>query len=225
MQDASYVRLLVIPGARTLPIMPAATTDLSPDAASREPVVLVTAFGPFDGRGVNGSESIARDLDHRLIDGYRVYTLVMPVAWGQPAQDLPIALARLHPHLLLGLGEGYPGKVTVECVGRNRAGAHTDALNRLAATSVLDAAGPAERNATLLFDASWFPRSLVPVERSTDAGDYLCNACLYTALGSTTVRCGFVHVPPQGQVPDAQYAPGLVAIISTLISRNLADHP
>jgi len=210
----------------TLPLMPAATTDpVQEGAPVAEPIVLITAFGPFAGRGVNGSESVASQLDQHLIAGYRVRTLVMPVVWGQPAHDLPPALARWHPHLLLGLGEGYPGTVTVEGVGRNCAGAEPDALDRLAPAAVLEASGPAQRTATLLFDDAWFPMAPVPVQRSTDAGDYLCNACLYTALGSTTVRCGFVHVPPQGLVPDAQYTPALVAIITTLISKNLADHP
>jgi len=225
-QDASDLPLRVISAAFTLPVMPAATTDASPDAdTTPEPVVLITAYGPFEGREVNGSETIARQLDQQLIHGYRVCILVMPVLWGQPARDLPPMLARLRPHLVLGLGEGGPDTVVVECIGRNRAGTQADAQHRFAPGPVLDTAGPTERTATLRYDAGWFPLSPAPVVRSTDAGDYLCNACLYTALGSTAARCGFVHVPPQGQRPDAQYAPGLVAIIRTLISHNLADHP
>jgi hypothetical protein len=90
-------------------------------ANAAEPVILVTAFQPFAGRGVNGSATVAQRLAGEIIAGCRVAVLVMPVRWGEPARQLPAAVARLQPRLLLGLGEGDPGLVSVERVGANLA--------------------------------------------------------------------------------------------------------
>jgi pyroglutamyl-peptidase len=220
-RGATWLLLVIAMGA--LGLEAAEDADALPAAA--EPVILLTAFGPFAGRGVNGSESVAKHLDGELISGYRVHALVMPVVWGQPGHDLPPALQRLHPRLVIGLGEGYPGKVTVESIGRNRAGGELDAGNQHAPSPLLEPQGPPQRTATLLFDSSWFPMPRIPVARSSDAGDYLCNACLYTALGATTARCGFVHLPPQGDTPDADYAQPLLGILRTLIEKNLHSLP
>jgi pyroglutamyl-peptidase len=190
---------------------------------SAEPVVLLTAFGPFDGRGVNGSATIAHRLDGTLIAGARISILVLPVRWGEPERRLPAEVERLKPVALLGLGEGRPGlTVYVERMGANVARALPDVGGALPPQAILDATAPASRPVRLRFDPSWFTDAAFLVTDSHDAGGYLCNEMLFTALGQSVSTCGFVHVPPQGDEPDDRYSEHLVPIVRDLIAHNLA---
>lgn len=188
-----------------------------------EPIVLLTAFGPFDGRGVNGSATVAHRLDGTLIAGARISILVLPVRWGEPERRLPAEVERLKPVVLLGLGEGRPGRtVYVERVGANVARAVPDVGGVLPAQAILDAAAPASRPVRIRFDPSWFTAAAFQVADSHDAGGYLCNELLFTALGQPVSTCGFVHLPPQGEESDALYSDQLVPIVRALIAHNLA---
>ena len=190
-------------------------------ASTAEPVILVTAFQPFAGRGANGSATVAQRLAGEVIAGCRVTVLVMPVRWGEPARQLPAAVARLQPRLLLGLGEGYPGLVSVERVGANLARPIRDEGQALPPAAQLEPDGPATRAARLDFAAGWFGATAIPVRVGDDAGGYLCNELLYRALGQPVGRCGFVHLPPQDGVADAAYAAPLLPVVRELIARNL----
>ncbi len=191
-------------------------------ARAAEPVILVTAFQPFAGRGVNGSATVAQRLAGEIIAGGRVTVLVMPVRWGEPARQLPAAVARLQPRLLLGLGEGYAGLVTVERMGANLARPIPDEGQALPTAAQLEPAGPATRPARLDFAPEWFSAAALPVRASADAGGYLCNELLYRALGEPVQRCGFMHLPPQAAVSDDAYAAALVPLVRIIIERNLA---
>jgi pyrrolidone-carboxylate peptidase len=184
------------------------------------PIVLVTAFGPFDGRGVNGSATLARRLEGVEVGGAVVRTAILPVRWGEPQSRVPALVDQLKPTLLIGLGEGYPNRIAVETTARNRAeGPDVDGHAPTAVS--LEPTGPAERKFRLKFDAAWFTASAVPVGTSDDAGTYLCNDLLYTALGQQLERVGFVHVPPQGAMADDAYAAVCLPAIKTMIARNL----
>jgi pyrrolidone-carboxylate peptidase len=193
-------------------------------ADTTAPIVLVTAYGPFDGRGINGSATLAKRLEGLSLAGAMVRTAVLPVVWGEPQARLPRLVAELKPVLLLGLGEGYPGRVVVERVGRNRA-AGPDVAGHAPPAAAIEADGPAERRATLAFDAAWFTASPLPVSSSEDAGTYLCNALLYSALAQPVAKIGFAHLPPQGTTPDDEYCAASLPAVRALIERNLEPKP
>lgn len=189
---------------------------------SVEPIILLTAFAPFDGRGVNGSATIAHRLDGAQIGGARIAILIIPVRWGEPERQLPAAVDRLKPVALLGLGEGLPGHtVYVEQVGANLARHYPDVDGVLPPQAVLNGTGPPSRPVRFRFEPSWFTDPAIQVMASQDAGGYLCNEMLFTALGQPVSTCGFVHLPPQGDVPDVLYSDHLVPIVRDLIAHNV----
>ena len=177
--------------------------------------IVLTGFSAFAGRGVNGSETIARRLDGTLIAGATVSVRILAVRWGEPERVLP-ALAASRPRLLLGLGEGFPGRIAVERIGHNRAG-HPDEDGIPPPARLGD--GPASRTARFAFDPAWFHAAPLPVVASDDAGAYLCNAWLWHASALDLPAVGFVHLPPQGDTPDDGYAAGVEPIIRALIAR------
>ncbi len=82
------------------------------------PVVLITAFKPFNNRGVNGSETVAEVL-RAGVPGVQLKVVVLDVVWGEPTAKLPPLIKEHRPRVLIGLGEGFPGAVRVERVARN----------------------------------------------------------------------------------------------------------
>jgi pyroglutamyl-peptidase len=188
-------------------------------AVEGEAIVLLTGFGPFAGRGVNGSQTVVESLDGHELGGVRIVVTVLPVRWGEPERQLPPLVERWQPRLLLCLGEGRPGVVAVEGLGHNRA-AHPDEAGVSAPADL--GPGPASRASRLRFDPAWFSDSSVPVVTSQDAGSYLCNATFYHALALPVDRVGFVHLPPQGATPDAAYQALCTPIIRRLIAENLS---
>jgi pyroglutamyl-peptidase len=194
----------------------AAAADMQPSA----PTVVVTAFGKFAGRTINGSETVAKRLDGITIDGARIVVKVLPVRWGAPEATVPDLVKAEHPVLLLGLGEGHPGKITCESTARNAAG-YPDELGE-PPPSTLDASGPATRAARIAFDPAWFADANIPVVSSDDAGTYLCNNMLYVASAQAVTRVGFVHLPPQGDTADDDYCALCLPVVKGVIAHNLA---
>jgi pyrrolidone-carboxylate peptidase len=183
-------------------------------AAGADPVVLITAFGPFDGRGVNGSETVGRALIAQGIPGVELHLVVMPVGWNEPLKRLPPAVEQFHPQVLIGLGEGLGG-IQVEQIGLNLSyGVDVYGVQRLY-RRILSGTED-KRQSTLLFDAA-------RVSRSYDAGMYLCNASLYISLGLGVPRTGFVHLTPQGSADAPTYIATFLPIIRELVLRNVTD--
>jgi pyroglutamyl-peptidase len=202
-------------------VMVLASSCLAQAQDGEGPVVLVTAFGAFAGRTVNGSATVAKALDGTVIAGATVRTLILPVCWGEPERRVPEAITLRKPILVLGLGEGEPGRVAVERFGSNRA--HGVDQAGAAAPVLLDARGLQWRELTLRFDPGWCRGAPIRVVRSVDAGDFLCNDLCYLLAGRTAPRCGFIHVPPQGAKPAGDYASALVPVITAIVAGNLAD--
>lgn len=190
-------------------------------AEPARPVVLVTAFAPFAGRAVNGSATIAAGLEGVEVGGAVIRTAVMPVRWGEPGRTIPGLVDAHHPVVLLGLGEGHPGTVTVEREAANLAIRAPDTDGKPPASPRLEAGGPPSRAARFHLDQAWFPMPPVPVVPSDDAGGYLCNQALWTISGTRVAVAGFVHVPPQGDEPADAYRARLLPIVRELIIRNL----
>lgn len=183
------------------------------------PVVLITAFRPFANRTVNGSETVAEAL-RSDVPGLQVKVLILDVGWKEPSTKLPIMVEKLRPRVLIGLGEGHAGSVMVENVAHNyRVG--PDVFGQPPPDRLVESGGPLERRSTLVFNTAWQLSREIAVASSDDAGDYLCNALFYTALGQDVPRIGFVHLPPQGTEDDKEYSDRFVPIVRELIRRNL----
>ena len=184
--------------------------------AQARPPVVITAFAPFAGRGANGSQTVAAALDGQVIAGHRIQTRVLAVRWGEPERVLPELVAEAPVALLLGLGEGHPGRIAIETTAHNRAQGADEAGAPAPATLSADDPGP--RQARLI------PLSTVPgadpwpVVTSHDAGSYLCNAWLWHASALAVDRVGFIHLPPQGGKEGDDYTAAILPALRKIIA-------
>ncbi len=165
--------------------------------------VLVTGFEGYGGRGFNPTAEIAASLDGECISGLDVVGAVLPVAYETLSGCLARLLREHKPRAVICLGL-WPGEPTIrlERFGLNlndfEIPDNTGALMR----SALEQDGPVARAATLPLERihDWLIKAGIPARLSSTAGNFLCNATLYTVLGmiereTSDTRAGFIHVP------------------------------
>ncbi len=171
-------------------------------AARRRPRVLVTGFGPFPGAPTNPTLAVLRLLEADGIAGVDLALAQLPVTFAGVGPALREAV-RHRPDAVLLLGLATRRKIlNVETLARNVVGGGTpDTDGSVPAASVLVEGAPATRAAT------WPAATVLAALReagheatlSDDAGDYVCNAALFHALGDELAPIvGFLHVPPLG---------------------------
>ncbi len=197
--------------------------DAMPPLLSHSDRILVVGFAPFQGRSQNGSQTLARALQKNAPRGAVLEALVLPVAWGSVEQLLMPKLKAFAPSLVLGLGEGKPGQITLERAARN-ARAGVDERGARAENEWVEMDGPEVINARLSYRFQR-PKDLAfPLVLSEDAGEFLCNSALYRCLESSIPSVGFVHVPPQELADDTAYLGRFLPLVLSLIEHNRASH-
>ncbi len=162
--------------------------------------ILITGFGPFPGAPSNPTMAIVRHLlrSRQLrFTGVQLLGRFLPTEWGMlPGFADTIRECRPDAVLMFGLA-GRRRKITPEARAVNHASLlRTDAAGRNPTARQLMHGGPGFRTSTInpaLLTARMRSAGL-PAKVSRDAGDYLCNALLWTAL-KTGVPAIFVHVP------------------------------
>lgn len=162
-----------------------------------EPVVLVTAFGPFPGQAVNPTEAIADALageDH-------VVAHVLDVSYERSLAQLDELVRMVDPMAVVAFGVSASATgIRLEEQARNRGGATSpDVDGGTGPTGPLDpgpGAVPSRLPLAVIADA--LVGAGFPVEPSDDAGDYVCNHLfrhLVTTPSLAGRPVGFVHVP------------------------------
>lgn len=170
--------------------------------ASEQVSAIFTGFDPFGPYPVNPSIDAAAGAAEAWAGPASTRTL--PVTW-DGCLDGVEQIAATRPAVVVHFGLAADRKpVCIEAVARNRSGATKDNAGRPGGGPLLDGApdvrapraGLAERVA---LDASaWSP---VALNVSTDAGDYICNATYFAALGHPALADAtvlFVHIPAVG---------------------------
>lgn len=166
----------------------------------RENCILVTAFMPFGGDGINPTELILSALPDRIGD-FALEKLLLPVEFVAAPAIAASEIGRLSPAAVIMLGQaGGRSAITPEFYGKN-----------LMDARIPDNAGFSPRGEQVIPDGaerliSTLPndetvsaiRALgLPAELSEDAGAYVCNALMYSVLSLTegAIPAGFIHVP------------------------------
>lgn len=165
--------------------------------------VLLTGFGPFPGVPWNATSelvpAIAASARERHRDADFVDT-VLPVTWGGATEQCDRLTAELQPELIVHFGvsdraEGF----VIEMQAASVCLAAPDADGELPPLELLGNDTGLRLSSTIACHEICARLRAVglPVEASSDAGGYLCNAVLFNSLKRARqgVRVGFVHVP------------------------------
>ncbi|HSS06426.1 MAG TPA: pyroglutamyl-peptidase I [Rhodanobacteraceae bacterium] len=166
--------------------------------------VLLTGFEPFGGERINPSAEIVRTLDGEIVNGHRIVTAILPVAFASTLPMLEALLETHRPALVLATGQaGGRSELSIERVAANLIDARIadiDGAQPIDEPVVADA--PAAYFSTLPVKAMLARlRALgIPVALSQSAGSYVCNQAFFAlahlvATRYRSTRAGFVHVP------------------------------
>ncbi|HEY7458712.1 MAG TPA: pyroglutamyl-peptidase I [Xanthobacteraceae bacterium] len=168
---------------------------------------LVLGFGPFPGAPSNPSAKLVRALARRrrpALSETTIVAAVLPTTYVAVARDLPELLKRHDPDVVLFFGLASRAEFPrIESRAVNAASAvHADAARFKPSAKQIIGGAPAALpvRALLQQTAAAMRGAHVVVQHSRDAGRYICNAALFSALDSAR-RAGrpkqiaFIHIP------------------------------
>ena len=168
------------------------------------PVILLTGFEPFGGRGANPSEEVAKALDGRAVADAVVRSAVLPVDHAAAGPRVARLIDELDPRAIvhLGLAAGR-ARIALERVALNVMDFDTpDNTGYCARNEACVAGGPPAYFATLPLGAivDALVADGIPAYVSNTAGTYLCNQTMYTTRDLLERRglalpAGFIHLP------------------------------
>lgn len=187
--------------------------------------MLVTAFGPFDGRSTNASSLALQGLGETLP---WIRTRILPVDSVLAPMRMKRAIREVRPDVVLMLGEA--------------AGSKTIRLERTAHNAldfaIPDNAGRQPRDLPVVSKAPDTLHSTLPLDPllaaleeaghnatiSDNAGRYLCNQVMFLTLhhlGRHAPQCvaGFIHLPFAGDCPTAKAFEALGVVIHELVRK------
>lgn len=167
------------------------------------PLLLLTAFEPFDGESINPSWETAALLDGSVIDGWQVAARCLPCVFDDSLSALESAVAELRPDAVIALGQaGGRSAITPEriAVNLNDARIPDNAGRQPCDTAVIEDA-PAAYFSTLPVKAitAALNEAGIPAALSYTAGTFVCNHVFFglqhLAARYGIAQSGFVHIP------------------------------
>lgn len=185
----------------------------------RPPTILLTGFAPFLTYEHNPSAELAAAVAvaaRRAFPDSAVEARVLPTEWAGGPRTLRDLYAELRPDVAIHFGVSSKAVgFEIETRGANTVVQTEDARGAMPMAEHVCAIGPRSVSATL-------PSRLIlgrlrmlglPAKLSRDAGGYICNTILYTALtlpadAHAPRRCGFIHVPSSLRMGRRAAGPG-----------------
>jgi pyroglutamyl-peptidase len=180
---------------------------LGPDAIdTARPRLLLTGFGPFPGVPVNASCVLVAELAKRITRArlpVHLRTAALPTEWKAGPTELRRLIRDFQPDIALHFGVASEATgFRLETLAENARNRLADASGHVPRRRAISATLPAQLLST--FPAETIRQRLaaldLPVELSTDAGSYLCNAALFRSLSLARMArgarvAGFIHIP------------------------------
>ena len=164
--------------------------------------ILLSAFEPFGGEGVNASQEALKLIKAR--EGTELVKITVPTVFGLAGTTLLEALRKEKPDAVICLGQaGGRAAVTPErCAINVRDARIPDNAGHQPKDEPVIAGGPAAFFSTLPIKAmaAAARKAGFAAEISNSAGTFVCNDLMYTLLYTLerefpAVRGGFIHVP------------------------------
>lgn len=184
--------------------------------------ILITAFGPFDGRRLNASSQALQALK---IGFPEIHTRILPVDSVIAPSRLKQAIRKLQPDVLLMLGEAAgSNSIRLETTAWNEMDFRIpDIAGRQPPKRPILPHGPESYPSTLPL-ADWntmLTQAGHPVSFSDDPGRYLCNQVFYLTMnhlhmGGLPYRAGFIHLPLAADYPTEKAADALSEMLRSI---------
>jgi len=172
--------------------------------AKQPETILVTGFESFNNIETNGSWEAVRDLDGKYFGTAVVVAAKLPVVWDEADKKLHELIRANNPVAIISFGQTAEKRVMLEEIAHNVRENIYDNSNKLPNTLQVYEHGAFELETGLPLSEikSRLQAASIPVQKSKNAGTYLCNDIFYTLMydpgtaNAKDIPRGFVHVPP-----------------------------
>jgi pyroglutamyl-peptidase len=166
--------------------------------------LLLTGFETFHTHTTNPTEQLARHVHGKIINGYEIVSLVLPVEYDEAPRVLIENIQRHRPSAVISLGLAHKRRfITPELIAVNFQHASIeDNAHVIKNFDVIHQGAPSAYFSTLplkdiLKDLT---DNNIPNELSTTAGSYVCNRVFYELMHTLAkqnwnIPAGFIHVP------------------------------
>lgn len=140
----------------------------------------------------------------RRIPGVQLETVIISTCWSEIERFTSGTLADIDPDISLHFGvDSRSRTMRIEQLARNCTSTQADARGNSATRPCVVEGAPQFLKSTLATKklVTILRKRKLPVQCSSDAGRYLCNALLFSSLSqgkfrSTPRQTGFIHIPP-----------------------------
>jgi len=196
-------------------------------------IILVAGYGWYwsipPGQ-INNAELVAKALNGTVIEGAKVYSVVMPVTWFGALQPVVEAINELDPEIVLGIGTaGSTTCLRWEKYGCNWMTPYQDSAFPVPVSwddyKPIDPNGPELHEVSFPYEqaaladleagipayvGSWYESH---GRKVSTAGTYLCNYFTYTIpryveINNLDILAGFVHIPQRPEYRAMDYLEG-----------------
>ncbi len=166
--------------------------------------LLLTGFGPFAEHSENPTEPLVRELNDKLINGFKVTSHILPVEYDSSIIELDSLIEELNPDVIINLGLAADREeITPELIAVNYQHSKTqDNSGAVRQFSKINTKGKESFLSTLPLEKiiNALNQTSIPTSLSSTAGTYVCNTVMYHCLKKTqqekrNCRSGFIHIP------------------------------
>lgn len=166
--------------------------------------VLLTGFDPFGKETINPAIESVKNLEGKIIDGYKVEVLEVSTVFDKCIEELEIAIKSIKPDLVICVGQaGGKSRIMIErvAININDARIADNEGQQPIDTSVVEGGNVAYWS-TLPIKAivSELNKAGIPAAVSQTAGTFVCNHIFYGLMHfletkNKSIRGGFIHIP------------------------------
>ncbi|SDY58878.1 pyroglutamyl-peptidase I [Thermoactinomyces sp. DSM 45892] len=164
--------------------------------------ILLTGFEAFGGEKINPSLEIAKALDERETETYKIVSFELPCVFGEAIDQLRLALQEVKPDIVICVGQaGGRSDLSIERIAINidDAGIPDNKGNQPIDEPIIKE-GPAAFWSSLPIKAivKHLRDAGLPASVSQTAGTYVCNHVFYGLMHEirkSSIRGGFIHIP------------------------------
>ncbi|MDQ0416444.1 pyroglutamyl-peptidase [Croceifilum oryzae] len=164
--------------------------------------ILLTGFEPFGGEKINPSLEIAKALDGKETETYKINSRELPCVFGEAIDQLRLAIQEVKPDLVVCVGQaGGRPDLSIERVAINVDDARIpDNKGNQPIDKPIIQEGPVAYWSSLPIKAivKHLRDAGLPASVSQTAGTYVCNHVFYGLMHEirqSSIRGGFIHIP------------------------------
>lgn len=175
---------------------------------------LITAFKPFSGRPVNGSETLLNHIKCDQCFGFIEFHS-FEVSWDS-FDGFFQSIQKRKLKGIIGLGEGRSENIRIEKLGRNYADGKDERSVIKNEEKIIKHAADSLKSRISL------PNGL-DIEESNDAGVFLCNYELFHINTLSLDVSSFIHLPQQKGIEEEDYVNTVKDPIAKIILHNFSN--